>query len=101
MVGQFKGTLVGYRSYDKAVTNDDGTTRSEKRHIYNVFCVGVKRDPQTKLFMDECKIVTVVEEAQVLKTLEYGAHVTFYGETAKDKKGNDYMRFSGIDSDAN
>ncbi len=90
MVGKFNGILVGYRTYDKAVKNDKGeTVGSEPKHVYDVFCKGVKTDKTTGLCSDECKVISVIEDEQVLEKMQYAMPVEFYGETKefRDKNG--------------
>lgn len=99
MVGKFEGILVGYKTYDKAV-DKSGTKLSVEHHVYSVFCEGCKKDAKTGLFKDDCKVVSIVEEEQVLKNLQYGMRVEFYGEAmsfkGKDGTEKSYMQFSGI-----
>ncbi len=101
MVGKFSGILVGYRKYDKASKDESGKIIvSEQKHVYDVFCTGVKKDKATGLFTDECKVVSVTDTEQVIKNMKYGIPVEFYGEakTFKDKSGNEksYMVYSDI-----
>lgn len=87
MVGKFEGTLIGYRTYDKKVKDEKGNvTESKPQYIYDVLCCGVKRDKDTGLYIDECKIVSVVEDEPALETMEYGMGVGFYGETVEFQK---------------
>lgn len=101
MVGKFSGILVGYKKYDKSNKDESGKIIvSEQKHVYSVFCTGVKKDKVTGLFEDECKVVLITEDEQAIKDMKYGMPVEFYGEakTFKDKSGNEksYMVYSGI-----
>lgn len=88
MVGSYRGVLVGYRTYDK-----DGKTK----HVYDVFCSGRHKDPQTGLYTEPCEMVVIIEDNQVLKELKYGLPVTFSGEPINGKNGM-FVRYSGIEA---
>ena len=88
MVGLYEGKLIGYRTYDK-----DG----KKKHIYDVLCEGVEKDKDTGLFKDECKVVSVVDEADVITAPKANMLVKFYGEETRSKNGT-FIRYHGIDA---
>ncbi len=102
MVGKFEGILVGYRTYDKAVKDDKGnkTGTSVSQHVYDVYCEGVRKDKATGLFADGCKVISVIEEEDVLPKKHHGMQVQFYGETkefrGKDGNPNTRIEYSGI-----
>lgn len=101
MIGKFTGILVGYKEYIATKKDKDGKSADVgvMRHVYSVFCGG-KKDKDTGLFVDECKVVSVIEDEQVLPHLEYGLAVEFYGETRvsrdKDGKTSEYLTYSDI-----
>lgn len=103
MIGKYNGTLVGFRTYDKAVDKDGGKENekvSVTNYVYDVFCTGGRKDNDTGLYKDKCEVVSIVENEQVLPNLKYGLAVEFYGEEKryKDKFGNEksYIAFSDI-----
>lgn len=103
MVGKFEGILVGYKSYAAKQKDKDGNAVesdiSVVKHVYSVFCGG-RKDKETGLFIDDCKVVAIIEDEQVLPNLEYGLAVEFYGETRtsreKGGKTSEYLAYSDI-----
>lgn len=84
MIGKYQGTLIGHSTYDK-----DGKTY----HVYEVFCGG-KKDKDSGLYMTECSIVRIRDEAELPK-MQANMQVEFYGETKQGKNGQ-YMVYSDI-----
>ncbi len=100
MIGIYTGTLIGMREFDKSKKDNDGKIiSSEHKVIYSVFCEGMKKDMTSGLFFDECSIVSVFEDCEVLKNPKYGMKVKFYGELkeySENKVKKQYMYYSDI-----
>lgn len=90
MEGKYMGTLVGYHKYDKVVKDDNGVAVASKpQHVYEVLIRSSKRDKVTGLCLGGSKVISVIEEEQVLKTMTNDMPVTVMGETMeyRDKNG--------------
>ena len=103
MVGKYQGMLVGYRTYDKKIKDDKGEAAlSKTQHVYDVFCKGIRTDKTTGLCMDECKVISVIEDDQVLKQMQYAMPVEFYGEAnefmSKGGERKTSIRYFGIEA---